>query len=173
MAKPDRRLWRLQVSFIGSDHSGLDPAGSVAIVIVIAPGYEQHSRHVIGTTPDLVENIQLQAVKRIRAGESAALTMTRDAALCILDVWPGRDLVCRQIRVVAPRDGVLTVEAIPTQAGGDPPGLRVWPSAQGRVSNPSSIPVTAQGAYFAAVQLPWGFNGSRSFVVKTRMEPPD
>lgn len=161
-------------AFPGSAHfPGLDPAGtenSVAIAIVNAPGYEQHSRHVIGTTPDLVENIQLQAVKRISAGESAVLTMTRDAALCILDFWPGREFVCSRIRVVASTDGVMTVEAITTPAGIDLPRVDVSPRTGPGGANPSSIPVTAQSEYFVAVQLPWGFNGSRSFVVKTSMD---
>ena len=172
---------RYKLSFTGTPgwnhYPSLDPAGtknSVGFAVVAAPGYEHYARHVIGTTSELVEYIRLQAVKRITAGESAALTMTPDASVCVVDVWPGRDLVCGQIRVVVPIDGMLTVEAIPTQAGADLPRLEWWcPQAGGAYRNPSSLQVTAQTECYVNVQLPWGFEGTRSFVVKTSMESPD
>jgi hypothetical protein len=150
-----------------------DPAGTedaVAFVTVEASGYEPYARYILGTTQDLVENIRLHRIKRITAGESAVLTIVPDDTVCVLDVWPGRELICGTLRVVAPDNGIMTVEAVPTQATSELPMLEFFGNQTGAPrANPTALRVTAGIEYTIKVEVPRGFTGSQSFVVKTSM----
>ena len=167
---------RYRVNFTelsGSNHyPGLDPPGTkeaVGFVLVEASGYDWHSRYVLGTTEHVVEAIRLRRIQRITAGESAVLAVEPDDKVCASDVWPGRELICATLRVVAPRDGFMTIEAVPSQAGTQRPALEVWGDRTGRRGNPTSISVVAGSEYTVNVELPWGISASHAFVVKTSM----
>jgi hypothetical protein len=167
---------RYRVNFMavpGSNHyPGLDPPGTkeaVGFVLVEASGYDWHSRYVLGTTEHLVENIRLRRIQRITAGESAVLAVAPDDKACGSDAWPGRGLICGTLRVVAPHDGTMTIEAVPGQAGSQLPTLEVWSDRTGGRGNPTSISVVAGTEYTVNVELPWGISASQSFVVKTSL----
>ena len=151
----------------------IDPAGvedSVAFLVVEAKGFEAYARHVLGTAERLIENIRLQPVRRITAGESILITMESDATVCVLDAWPGREVQCGRLSVALPRDGLLTVRATPSPPGGDLPTLEVSGFRAGARGNPASVPVGAGTESRVSIQLPWGFSGSRSFIVTTSLE---
>jgi len=167
---------RYKVNFMaipGSNYyPGLDPPGTkeaVGFVMVEASGYDWHARYVLGTTEHLVENIRLRRIQRITAGESAELAVAPDDKVCASDAWPGRELICGTLRVVAPRNGTMTIEAVPGQAGSQLPGLEVWGGRTGGRGNPTSISVVAGTEYTVNVELPWGISASQSFGVKTSM----
>lgn len=164
------------VSFSGVPGSNYfpdwDPPGTehaVAFAFVEASGYQSHLRYLLGTTPHLVENIRLHRVQRITAGESAALTIAPDDTVCVGDAWPGRGLICRTVRVVAARGGILTIHAVPTQAGPELPGLTVYNDRAGSRGNPASIRVFEGTETVVHVEMPWGINASQSVVVQTSM----
>ena len=62
---------------------------------------------------------------RITAGESAVLAVAPDDKVCASDAWPGRELICGTLRVVAPQDGTMTIEAVPGQSRLAAPTLEV------------------------------------------------
>jgi len=168
---------RYRVNFTGLPGSNhypeRDPTGTkeaVGFVLVEASGYDWHSRYVLGTTEHLVEAIRLRRVQRITAGESAVLAVAPDDKVCAIDAWPGRELICGTLRVVAPRDGTMTIEAVPSQAGSQIPTLEVWADRTGGRGNPASISVVAGTEYTVNVELPWDISASQSFVVKTSMQ---
>ena len=161
-------------SLLGSNHyPQFDPAGTrqaVAFVTVEASGYEPYARYVLGTHQHLVENIRLHRIQRITAGESAVLTIASDDSVCVIDAWPGRELICTRLRVVAPQDGIMSVEAVPTQPGFELRMLEVWGGGTGAPrGNPTALRVTGGTEYTVAVGVPWGIDASQSFVVKTSM----
>lgn len=168
---------RYELRFTGTPGAnyvrGYDPPGtedSFAFVNVEAPGYEPHSRHALGTSPLLVENFRLRRVQRLTAGESATVTLDRDDSVCVLDAWPGRELICRTLRVLASRDGLMTVEALPTNSSSDRPSLEVYGGNAGAPrNNPTSLQVTAGTQYTVHVGVPWGVAGNPSLVVTTAL----
>jgi hypothetical protein len=110
------------------------------------------------------------ALERIKSGESAVLSIAPDDSVCDITVWPGRELICRTLRVVAPQNGTMTIEAVPSQAGSHLPTLEVWGGRTGAPrGNPTAIEVSAGEEYTVRVELPRPFSNSQSFVVKTSM----
>jgi len=166
---------RYKLSFTGVPGSIKGPAGTeeaVAFIHVEASGYERYARYLLGTTQHLVENVQLRRIKRITTGESAVLTIAPDDTVCVLDGLPGRDLVCGIVRVVVPASGILSIGAVPQQAGSAIPMLRAFGGGTGGWGNPTSFRVTAGTEYTVTVEVPWGFTGSQSFVVNATMALP-
>jgi hypothetical protein len=151
-----------------------DPAGtrdSVAFSIVEAAGYEPHVRHLLGTTQRLVENVQLQRIQRITAGQSVVVALSKDDSVCVVDAWPGRALICRTVRVDALRNGIMTIEAVPVQAGSERAMVHVYGrDTGGRRGNSTAIQIIAGSEYVITVDLPWGFDGNPSFLVKTSVK---
>ena len=171
--------YTLNINAIRTIHyPGFDPAGTenaVAFAYVDEPGYEWHARYVLGTSERLVENIRLRRPpKPITSAESASLTMGPDDRVCGTDYWissdgraHGRESICKDLRVVALKDGIMTVEAVPTQERATRPALAVSGHGTSVWGNPTSIPVAAGREYHVSLALPWGSN--QSFVVKTSM----
>ncbi len=132
--------------------------------------YGRLARYLLGTTGDLVENFHVHLIKRIPAGESAALTIAPDDGVCAIDTLLDRNLICGTwVRVVAPRDGVMSVEAVPIQSGSALATLEVYGGGTGARGNPTVLRVTAGTEYTVDVAVPWGISASQSFVVKTSM----
>jgi hypothetical protein len=64
----------------------------------------------------------------------------------------------------------MSIEAVPTQPASELPMLEVYGGGTGAPrANPTALRVTAGTEYTVKVEVPWGFTGSQSFVVKTSM----
>jgi hypothetical protein len=159
---------RYQLTFTGVRGSeyypNLDPPGTqdgVGFIVVEAAGYERYARYILGTSPQLIENVHLHPIRRITAGDSAMMTIVPDDTACVLDAWPGRELICGIVRVVPPREGVMKVEAVSSQPGSQRPVLALYGGGTGAArANPTSLPVVAGIEYFVDIELPWGTNQS-------------
>ncbi len=161
---------RYSVRFSSARGSNAGPPGtelSVGIALIEAPAYDWYARYIVTPTEQVVENFHLHRIHRITAGESAVVTVAPHDRVCGIDYSPGRETICGVVYVVAPADGILTVEAVPAEGGSALHSLEVYGSLGGGRGNPTSIQVTAGREYKADLALPWGFTGSKSFVVKT------
>jgi hypothetical protein len=157
----------------GSNYfAGWDPPGtqdSVAFALVQASGYERYARFILGSTPQLVENIRLHPIRRMTAGASAMLTVGPEDTVCVTDAWPGRELVCGIVRVVAPANGVMNVQAVSIDPGSQPAVLRVSGGGIGSPrGNPTALQVAAGTEYLVDVEVPWGTG--QSVLVKTSIQ---
>ena len=140
--------------------------------------YEGDYHYILGTTHGVSHNFHLHRIKRMTAGESTVVTVAPDDTICNNNTqdwhpWP-EEFVCRSVRVVAPTDGIMTLEALSTE-GGARPGLEVE-TVGGRfgnpiLGNPTSIQVTAGTEVLANVEMPWGSTASQSFTLTTSMAP--
>ena len=185
-----------QTSF-SSAHGTTDGAGFYRIVFTALPGallhdgvastafigvdqtdYETDYRWIQPTTHDASQNVRLHRVKRITAGELTSVTIAADDSVCVNNVQDipglGGSFVCRTVRVVAPADGIMWVEAFYSLSG-PRPGLEVETvgfdhCCSERMGNPISIPVTAGTEVIANIEVPWG-SISQTFVVNTWMAP--
>lgn len=153
----------------------LDPGGNHNFTYVSADNYASDYRYIRGTS----QNVHLYRITRITAGDSTVVTIAPDDTLCVNNVQDtlglGPDYVCRSVRVVAPSNGVMTVEALSNQAGAHPP-LEVEtvgaPSCcSERIENPTSIPVTGGTEVVVNVEMVVGSTSSQSFTLKTSMSP--
>jgi hypothetical protein len=143
---------------------------------VSANGYANDYHYIRGTT----QNVHLYRIERITAGQSKSVTVAPDDTLCVNNFqdFPGlgQDDVCRSVRVVAPRDGVLTIEAVSTLGGGHPPleveTIGVSPCCSERMGNPTSIEMTAGTEIVVNVEIPLGSTTSQSFTLNTLMPSP-
>jgi hypothetical protein len=160
-----------QVNFTGVPGGNRGPAGTeqaVAFAQVEAPGYERFARYVLGTTPHLVENFHVHPIRRVTAGESAVLTIAPDDGVCAIDVTPARELICGFVHLLAPRDGIMTVAAVPTQGAAALPVVEAYGGNTGSApANPTALRVAAGIEYTVEVQVPWGINASQSFTLTT------
>ena len=108
------------------------------------------------------------------------MTVAPDDTLCVNNVQDtpglGPDYVCRSVRVVAPSDGIMTLEALSTQGGAHPPleveTVGVSPCCSERKGNPTSIQVTAGTEVVVNVEMVLGSATSQSFTLTTSMARP-
>lgn len=149
----------------------LDAGRNGDFTYVSANNYASDYRYIRGAS----QSVRLYRITRITAGDSMVVTVAPDDTLCVNNVQDtlglGQDYVCRSVRVVAPADGIMTLEALSTQAGARP-GLEVEtvgvsPCCSERMGNPVSIPVTAGTEVVANVEMVYGSAASQSFVVIT------
>ena len=123
-------------------------------------------------------------IERIVAGDSIVVTVAADDTLCVNALQGmagvGPDYVCRSVRVVAPIDGIMTLEARSTQGGARPPlevelVAIVAPGKLGccaeRIENPTSMVVTAGTEAVANVEMLSRSTTSQSFTLITSMRP--
>ena len=100
----------------------LDYGRSYDYTYVSAENYFPDYRYIKGRT---VQNVRLQRIERIVAGQSKLVTIAPDDTLCVNNVQDtpgiGQDYLCSSVLVLAPNDGVVTIEAVSTQDGGYPP----------------------------------------------------
>jgi hypothetical protein len=119
------------------------------------------------------QNFHLYRIKRITAGDSTVVTVAPDDTLCVNNVQDSPGYVCRSVRVVAPSDGIMTVEALSTQGGARPPleveTVGVSPCCSERMGNPTSIQVRAGTEVVAHVEMVSGSTTSQSFTLNTSM----
>jgi Carboxypeptidase regulatory-like domain len=156
-----------------SDTGFLDAGINLNYTYVSANSYENDFRYIRGTT----QNVHLYRIQRVTAGDSTVVTIAPDDTLCVNNVQDtpglGQDYVCRSVRIVAPRDGVITLEALSTQGGARPPleveTVGVSPCCSERLGNPTSIQVTAGTEVVAHVEMVSG-STSQTFTLNTSME---
>jgi hypothetical protein len=149
----------------------LDAGGNYNFAYVSANNYAGDYRYIRATS----HNVHLHRIQRITAGASTSVTVTPEDTLCVNNVQDtpglGPDYVCRSVRVLAPSDGLMTVEAL-SNDGEARPGLEVEtvgvaPCCSERMGNPISIPVTAGTEVVANVEMASGSAISQSFVLNT------
>jgi hypothetical protein len=144
---------------------------------VSAANYVSDYRYIRGT----VQNVHVYRIDRITGGASTLVTIAPDDSLCVNNVqdYPGLgpDYICRSVRVVAPIDGVMTLEAVSTQGGVHAPlevetvRVGVSPCCSERMGNPTSIEVTAGTEVVANVETLLGSTTNQSFTLTTSMQP--
>jgi hypothetical protein len=123
-----------------------------------------------------VQNFRLYPIQRITAGDSTVVTVAPDDPLCNNDIsspgW-GVDYVCRIVRIVAPTNGVLRVEALPIAGGARPPLVVEIHSGNRLIAavleNPTLIEVTAGIEVMAHVEMDPGSTTRQSFTLTTSM----
>ena len=151
----------------------LDAGRNGDFTYVSANNYASDYRYIRGAS----QSVRLYRITRITAGDSMVVTVAPDDTLCVNNVQDtlglGQDYVCRSVRVVAPSDGVMTLEAIST-LGGARPGLEVETvgapvCCSERMGNPTSIQVTAGTEVIVNVELAEGSTASQSFALTTSM----
>jgi hypothetical protein len=135
---------------------------------VVAEGYEWYWRTVVATIPPLVENFRLHRLERLTAGGSIVLSVTLDNGDCT--GWLAKP--CGRLRVAAPADGNLTIEAVPTEVPAGLPQIQACCVSGNEVyGNPVTLPVAAGTEVWVEVgQQRAGFSLSRSFIVKTSLD---
>lgn len=149
--------------------NGTNGSRGAARAEVVAEGYEWYWRTVLATIPRVTENFRLHRITRVTAGDSILLAVTPDNGLCT--GWLSGP--CGRLRVAAPADGNLTIEAVPTQVPAGLPQIEACClSGNERYGNPITLPVTAGAEVWVEVgQERPGFDTSVSFIVKTSLEP--
>ena len=144
-----------------------------AIVWATADNYEADVHYFRSESQDF----RPHPIKRIAPGDSAVVTVAPDDPLCANNMtspgW-GADHVCRIVRIVAPSDGTMTLEAMPLDDGERP--LLVVEAGWGepgccsqRLGNPTSIKVTAGTEVIAHIEVPTSSTAKRSFTLNTSM----
>jgi hypothetical protein len=139
----------------------------------MAEGYEDDLHYYRAPSQDF----RLYPIELIPAGGVTAVTVRPDDSLCWNDLQEpgyGGDLLCRKVRI-APTDGVLTVEALPSGDGSRPP-LVVAVYAANRVlverlGNPVSVEMTGGTRIIAFVSIAAGSPTAQSFQLTTSLAP--
>jgi hypothetical protein len=162
----------------GAMHGPSGTNNAIAFGGLSKSGYDGDSRYVLGTTHDVSQNFHLHRIKRMTAGESTVVTVSPDDTICNNNTqdfhpWP-QEFVCRSVHVMAPSDGVMTLEAFSTQGGAHPPlELEiVGGDACCSLQNPRSIQVTAGTEVVVSVEMVWGSTASQSFTLNTSITRP-
>jgi hypothetical protein len=151
----------------------LDAGGNFNFTYVAANDYASDYRYIRATS----QNVRLYRVERIIAGDATSVTVAPADTLCVNNVQDspglGQDYVCRSVRVVAPSDGIMTLEAVSTQSGAHPPleveTVGVARCCAERLGNPTSIQVTAGTEVAVSVEMVLGSTTSQSFTLNTSM----
>jgi hypothetical protein len=131
--------------------------------------YERYQRTVMATNSNLIENFRLHGIQLIAAGDSLVLSIAPDDGECPDDASGP----CRIVRVAAPADGTMTVEAPSIQPAAEQPQVEVCcVSGNERYGNPVTIPVTAGTAYYEVlIGLSRGITITQSVLLKTSFAP--
>jgi protocatechuate 3,4-dioxygenase beta subunit len=175
------------VVFNGRYQGRSDPAGRYSVTggedggisgnlaFATANGYEDEYRFIQTTTRDF----HLRPSQRITAGASTSVTVSPTDTICVNNVqddpflWGPVVPVCRTVRVVAPSDGLLTVEAV-SLVGAHP---QVEAEAVNdahcctleNMGNPWSQQVTAGTEVIVNVEIQSNSATPQTFTLKTSM----
>jgi carboxypeptidase family protein len=148
--------------------------GDSSNVWVFLDGYELFTRFIRGISS---QSFQLRPVQRITGGDSWSVTVQPNDSLCNNNLQepgfsvPGTGFLCRTVRVIAPSDGALKLEAVSTQDGTHPP-LEVEvlnPCCFERMENPTSINVRTGTEVLVNIEIPERSTASQSFILTTSM----
>ncbi len=159
--------------------TGASGGGATALVRVTQSGFESDYRYFVPATDDTSQtlNVHLYAINRITAGDSMVVTVNPDDTICVNNVqdYPGlgQDYVCRTVRIVAPSNGVIVLEARATADGSHPPleteSVNASPCCSEQLANPATIQVSAGTEVMANIEIPYGSRTGQSFVLATAM----
>ena len=143
--------------------------GFVARADVVADGYEEYWRSIMrstGTT-SFIENIRLDRIVRIAAGESIVLSVPPDVGDC--RGWVAE--LCPIVRVTVPAERRVSIEVHRVGQSGDLPPVEVCcVGGDEQSGNPITVPVAAGRELEVKVGLRRGFTAPLSFLVKTTLE---
>ena len=95
-----------------------------AYVIAQKANYETDRRFVSGTSTTFTQTVHLHAMRQVSAGDSLSFTIaSTDPIYQALDTAPPFSGVsmCRSVLVKVTSDGLLTVDAVPVNAGNSTP----------------------------------------------------
>jgi len=151
----------------------LDAGAGYDFTYVFAANYVSDYRYIRTSTQD----VRLNRIERIAAGESKIVTIAPDDTLCLNNMQDtpglGPDYLCRSVRIVALTAGTLTIEAVSTQDGAHP-SLEVEVGGEPvdwSLRNPKSFQVAAGTEAVVNVEMSAAFTTSRSFIVMTSITP--
>jgi hypothetical protein len=140
-----------------------------------ASGYEPEYRFVRTASQDF----HLRPSQRMTAGASTSVTVSPTDTICVNNVqddpslYGAAAMVCRTVRVIAPSDGLLTVEAV--SSGGAHPQMEAEALIDAHcctlenLGNPWSQRVTAGTEVRVNVEIPASSATSQTFLVQTSM----
>ncbi len=143
--------------------------GFVARAQVVAEGYEEYWRSIMGATggTTFTETFRLQRITRMTAGDSIPLSVPPDVGEC--RGWVAE--VCPIVRVTVPKDGNLRIEVIPSDGSAAKPPVEVCCiNGDEGYGNPITVPVAAGVELWVKVGMPRGLTTIQSFLVKTAFE---
>ena len=113
------------------------------------------------------ENVRLDRIVRIVAGESVVLSVPPDVGEC--RGWVAE--LCPIVRVTVPTEGRVSIEVHPVGQSGDRPPVEVCcVNGDEQSGNPITVPVAAGRELEVKVGLRRGFTAPLSFLVKTSLE---
>jgi hypothetical protein len=113
------------------------------------------------------QNIHIYRIKRITAGESTVLTVVLGDTMC----GDNDQFVCRTVHIVAPADGLMTIEVVPNPSAADA-GLEISAPSYRCCGGTASVPVTAGTEVIANVGMGWTSTANQSFVLNTSLVRP-
>jgi protocatechuate 3,4-dioxygenase beta subunit len=127
-----------------------------------------------------VQDFHLRPFQRITAGASTSITVSPTDTMCVNNVQDTPQLygsvffmVCRSVRVTAPKDGLLTVEAVSSDGAHPQLEAEAVPDAHcctlENMANPWSQFVTAGTEVIVNVEIPSNSGGSKTFTVQTTL----
>ena len=134
-----------------------DAGGFIARVKAESPGHDTAYYNIrqVSTSQNASQNIHLYRIKRISVGESTVMTVLTSDSLCGGNT---SEFVCRTVHIVAPSDGLMTIEIVPTPSAGVYSLAMHVVGVNGAGSccdNPISIPVTAGAEVVATIGMFW------------------
>ena len=146
-----------------------DAVAGVGWVNAESAGHDQSYYYLTPSSQDASQDIHLYRIKRITAGESTILTVRSGDTVC----GDNDQFVCRTVHIVAPTDGLMTIEAVPTPSATNP-GLEIRGGgvAYQCCSLTASAPVTAGTEVIANVGMWWTSTANQSFVFNTSLVRP-
>jgi hypothetical protein len=150
-----------------------DAVGGIGGAAADKAGYEHDGRYLFDArTQDVVQNFHLYRIWRINPGMSVSVTVLPDDPFCGFDdEWR-----CRTLRITAPADGVMKVEALPKGTAVVATGLELYVPCRAcllprRCCSPSaSIPVAVGEEVVANILVFEATKESQSFTVGTSFE---
>jgi len=158
--------------------------GYVARVQVVADGYEEYWRSIrrepSSASWTFVENVRLDRITRLTAGESIVFSVPPDVGECRGWVAP----VCPLVRVALPAQGRLSIEVQPLghnsiafnppgHSGELPPVEICCVNGNEEYGNPITVPVAPGPDLEVKVGVRREFATTLTFLVKTSFEPLD
>jgi len=155
--------------FYSIDFDAYNPGGIVGLVNAESAGHDPSHYFLKPSGQNASQNIHLYRIKRITAGESTVLTVLPSDTFC------GDDdgFLCRTVHIVAPSDGLMTLEAVPTPSAANA-GLEILGQGVAHYccSLTASVPVTAGTEVIANIGEWFTSTASQSFMFNTSLVGP-
>jgi hypothetical protein len=146
-----------------------DAVGGVAFVYAESAGHDPSYYYLKPPSQNALQDLHLYRNRRITAGDSTILTVVPGDTSC----GDSDQFVCRRVHILAPRDGRVNIEAVPTPAAANA-GLEILGRGAGHhcCATTASVPVTAGTEVVANIGMWWTSTASQSFSVNTSLIQP-